>query len=250
MLPRSPHRSLHAASRRLPHCLWGGLALLAAVIAVPPATALAQSEDSSSVVTVTVMPGKTLARPGEVVPIAVILDHRNRWHTQAPAGDDPDAIVTAVTVASADNRVLLRPEAIQWPVAEEIESKAMGPATKMMVFSGRSIIYVPIEIRPDASAGPVALTLSVTYQACDDKVCLAPVTGKTFDTGFAVDPAAAPSGWTYPELFGGYRTIAASLEGVVPADAGRNSLLAFVAAGVVLVVVLGVLGAAMLRRKA
>jgi len=223
---------------------------LLGLLAFPTEVALAQSEDSSSVVTVTVMPGKTLARPGDVVPIAVILDHRNRWHTQAPAGSDPDAIVTAVTVTAGDARVLVRPELIQWPVAKEIESKAMGPAGTMSVFSERAIIYVPIEIRPDAAAGPVALTVALTYQACDDKVCLAPVTGKTFESGFAIDSSAEPSGWTYPEVFGGYRTVAASLDGIVPADAGRNSMLAVLAGGVVLLVVLGVLAAAIFRRKA
>ncbi len=226
----------------------GLLALVA--LGVSSRIALGQADDSSSVVTVSVMPGKTLARPGEVVPMAVILDHRSRWHTQAPQGADPDSIVTQVTVTPADDRVVIRSEAIQYPEAEVIESRAMGPVTTMHVFSGRSIIYVPVEVRPDATAGPVSLTLSVSYQACDDKVCLAPVSGHSFSSGFAVDPSAAASGWTYPELFADYRTVAPSLASAVPADARRHSSTALVIALGVVAIVLGVVGFAVVRRKA
>lgn len=212
-------------------------------------------------VTVTVMPGRTVARPGEVVPVAIIFDHKPKWHTQAgksAAGAiavDPDAITTTVSGVGADSRLVPRSDAVQWPAVKSIVSKGSGAPTATAVFEGRSIVYLPVEIAPDAERGNANATMTVSFQACDEKVCLTPVQGQTFDVAIAVDPAATEGGWTYPEIFAAYRPVTASLPGSAggtgtpPADAGRNNLIVILTAVLVSVGVVGTVVIGMMRRR-
>lgn len=209
----------------------------------------------------TVMPGRTSARPGDVVPVAVIFDHKPKWHTQAgkaAAGAlavDPDAIATTVSGVGADSRLVPRSDALQWPTVKTITSTSSGAATATAVFEGRAIVYVPVEVAPGAERGNANATMTVSFQACDEKVCLSPVEGQTFDIAIAIDPSAAESGWTYPELFAAYRPVAASLPGSVggsgipPADAGRNNLIVILTGVLVAVGVVGTVVIGMMRRR-
>ena len=229
-------------------------ALLAVGLAASRSNAAPQGEDSSSVVTVTVMPGRTVARPGEVMPIAIVLDHKPKWHTQASragaAAVDADAVATGVVVTSSDPRLAVHTDGIQWPTAHTIETKAMGAPTKTSVYSDRAIIYVPVEIAPNATAGNVAIPVALTFQACDDKVCLQPVMGKTFEVVLAVDPGAAAGGaYTYPELFAGYRPIASTMPVANnPAAATRFNIGLVITGVIVAVGVVGMVVIAVLKK--
>lgn len=237
-----------------PHARWwapvaGAVAALTVGGACP-----GQIQSSREVVTVTVTPGRMAGRPGEVIPVAVVLDHRAKWHTQAgqqAAGEvavDPDAIPTAVAATVDGERFLVRTDAIQWPPATVIETRAMGPASKMPVFKDRTVIYLPWEVRPDAKAGNVDVGISVTYQACDDRVCLAPVEGQRFDLTLAVSPSASDTGWTYPDLFQNYRPVTASLPPRATVSPEGIGLLTILTATLVAVGVIGVVVIAVLRR--
>jgi len=202
----------------------GGVGSLVGFVAPSVAIAAPEHEsidDSASVVRVSVLPGRSSVLPGEVVPIAVILDHDRRWYTQAGGPDsDPESIPTTVSVSSTDQRLHVRSDATQWPTAEHKPLRWAGPGASVAVYSDRAILYVPVEIRPDASPGVLPLTVTVGYQACDDRVCLEPVRGQRFSLQFVVltpDPGTSASVGTafeHPEFFTAYRSVAPQLEPV------------------------------------
>ena len=202
----------------------------------------------------TATPGRMSGKPGDVIPIAVVFDHKGKWHTQAgkeAAGStpvDPDAITTKVSVVSDDPRFIARADAVQWPAAKVLETRAMGGASKVAVFEGRSIVYIPVEIAPDAKSGNGTLAVNVSFQACDDKVCLNPA-DQRFELTLAVASSAGSSGWTYPELFGAYRPVSATQAPLPPGSAAGVGLLTILTAVLVGVGVIGVVVIALLRKK-
>lgn len=184
----------------------------AATAAAPAAVGTQRGDDE--VVTVSVIPGATAAPPGQWVPVAVIIDIKPKWHlhTNDPKvpealGGAEDYIRTAISAGpTADGR--LRPDVarIQWPAPVMAKTGFGGAPVEYGVFKGRTIAYLPVEVPATAEAGVATLTVAVTYQACDDRICLAPVEGKPFTVQIAVDPSAPgfPAAQTYPELFVGF----------------------------------------------
>jgi thiol:disulfide interchange protein DsbD len=58
-----------------------------------------------------------------------------------------------------------------------VSAAALGdPAGQVPVFEGTAIAYIPVVVEPEAALGLASTTVTVKYQACDDKVCLFPMT--------------------------------------------------------------------------
>ena len=180
--------------------LAGGLAFLAG----PGRPANAQEVQAS------VMPGLVQVPPGEWFPVAVIFDMQPHWHinTENPVvpselGSPEDFIRTAITVTN-DSKLRVDTAAIQWPEPEMVSAAFMGTPAEYGVFSGRAIAYVPVQVVPGATPGQATMTVKASWQACDDKVCLAPEDA-SFPVKIAVDPnAGRGSAYLYPDLFAGF----------------------------------------------
>jgi len=127
-------------------------------------------------VTVSAISNRTTVSPGDQASIAIILDHAPGWHSNTndpkfPAswGDFSDtAIPTKVMVKSI---VGATPGQIQWPRTHTISSSLGGDPEPIEVFGGRSIAYLPLIVSANA-AGNVTVELEVSFQACNDRVCL------------------------------------------------------------------------------
>jgi len=190
---------------------------LVGVLFRTPHLAAAQPEPT---VTVTAVPDRPTARPGDQIVVAVILDHALDWHThtnspQIPASwGDFEAIPTVITVQSAVGGTV---GPIQWPVPHEISLDLAGSGTPEPygVFSDRAVAYVPILISEDASDN-ATFSLRVSFQACDDRVCLRPER-VDIPVSITIDPAAA-SGPPDPALFKAFdaRVFAAMNAGIAP----------------------------------
>jgi len=215
------------------------------------------------VVTVTVAPGQMAAHAGEIIPIAIILDHQPGWQTaaaQAGAGAEPSASVaaegtpTSVRVLVDDSRFLVREEATQWLPSPAPESPAQGGLSQGPSLKNRTHIYLPLEIRPDAAPGNTNVVVLVSYQASSDGVRLPPVDEQRFDLTLAITPGAAAlygggSNRNQPELFTGYRAIGPSLGSGIRASPGSIGLITIMTAALVAVGVVGVVVIAVLRRS-
>jgi thiol:disulfide interchange protein len=159
-------------------------------------------------------PGVGAVRPGEVVPIALVLDHASGYHTWPSEAQD----VLPAEIAEFAIRTRIEPGPlprgvralgiVQWPQPEPAEvpdPSGAGSSVRVPVYSGAAAAYVPVRVADDAPAGPIVLTFEVTYQACDEMICLLPETVEVSVT-IEVDPAApGVAGRDLPALFAGYR---------------------------------------------
>jgi thiol:disulfide interchange protein len=168
--------------------------LVALATLMPSHAAFAQS-----VVEVALVAERAAVRPGEQGVLAVVIDLQPGWHIHTndpkPPASWPDfvAIPTEVT-PTAKTGVKFGP--LQWPKPHEVPLDLSGEgAAPYGVFSDRAVVYIPFEVASDA-AGDLALSVEVSYQACDDRKCQGP-TSSTMPVNLRVlapgEPAVVPS---------------------------------------------------------
>jgi DsbC/DsbD-like thiol-disulfide interchange protein len=146
----------------------GGAAVAAA--AAPPAPDNALPDDQS-VITATAAPtpGAVIA-PGGEFEVVVTLAIQDGWHLYAnPAGV---ATLRPTTLALASG---------QPATLSTVNYPAGTPAPAIPVSDEKALVYehavkLTARLRLDAQArpGPLTLRLTVAYQACNDRACLAP----------------------------------------------------------------------------
>jgi thiol:disulfide interchange protein DsbD len=95
------------------------------------------------------------------------------WHINSDRPSSPDYIATALSVKPPDSVAV---KSIQYPPAEMI-APAFSMGEKLSVFTGaitfRAELAEPARIKPGEQ---LPFTLSLDYQACNDRQCLRPVT--------------------------------------------------------------------------
>lgn len=166
-------------------------------VAMPPA------EDP---VTVRATPSTTQARPGDQFIVAVVFDHAENWHVNLNQPVVPremggfTPIPTTIVPGEADGVSFGR---IQWPepYTAKVDFLFTGTPIDYLVYSGKAVAFVPVRVGDDAAPGERTLTFRVTYQACDDSICMPP---ETVDLSVTVTigadtPASAPG-----DLFAGF----------------------------------------------
>jgi thiol:disulfide interchange protein len=90
----------------------------------------------------------------------------------------------------------------QWPEPHLVDAGALSPTpVKILSYSDRAVIYLPVLIAADAPPGKVTLNFGVDLQACNERICLATETipvsveltvaaaGTEVGDGGAADPA-------------------------------------------------------------
>jgi len=138
-----------------------GLAVLLAVAGLVVAQGAGESP-----VKVSVKSGKTAAGKDEII---VILNIAKNWHVYANPVDLQD-LQGAETIVKVAGKGDVNAE-VKYPQGTVVDDKLVG---KYRVYKGE--VAIPVYVQRSAGGGP--LEVSVRYQACDDKRCLAPVTFK------------------------------------------------------------------------
>ncbi len=195
------------------------------------------------------------ARPGDQVVLAVVFDHDEGWHVNLNEPVVPSEMAGFAPVPTAiapTEHPALRFGRIQWPeaYAAQVDFMFTGTPTEFLVYAGEAVAYVPVRVADDAEPGEHRIDLRVTFQACDDAICLPPKTVERSVT-LRIDadtPATTPGG-----LFAGFNPVVFADQdawtGGLPAEeAARGRFLGLVAVpaaeGVVGVLVLALLAAA------
>lgn len=200
---------------------------------------------------------RTEVAPGSTLAVAVVLDHKEHFHTWPSLAQDvlPEEIAdfalrTKITPALPEGVVTGR---IQWPEPSLNPVPAISgpnPTVDVMSYAGRAVAFVPVRIAADA-AGELELSFEVFYQACDDSQCLIPTTqtvsvtltvgtdgpasaGSDF-VGFDATVFADPSAWDAPPVV------------VEAGSAGRTFFGISVPTGAVGLALLGALGGLILN---
>ncbi len=142
-------------------------------------------------------------RPGGQTVVAIALDIREPYHVNANTAKDP-FIPTQIELAKAPPTV--QSSTPIFPPPHEIEFGFGESKERIQVFSGRTIIYIPVSVTPAAQPGDLELEFKVSYQACDDKQCLFPT-----DASAPVKLTIAAPGMevtkTNPEIFAGMQEL-------------------------------------------
>ncbi|MDG2031869.1 MAG: thioredoxin family protein [Phycisphaerales bacterium] len=138
--------------------------------------------DSRDVVGVEITLLQETAPPGAVIPVAVVLDMKPTWHIWTNEGGELEgtssfeyAQWTQITLAEDSGFKLI---GIQWPEAHKVDVNfGDGPVT-YSVFEGKAVAFVNLLVPgDDANGTELPITISTSFQACDDTQCMAP----TFD---------------------------------------------------------------------
>ena len=143
------------------------------------AQAPGEGEDEKPPVEFSIETSAESVAPGGELVIAVILNHNDHFHTNLNEPVVPEAMGDFYPVATT----LALPEVdglsfgtVQWPepVSVPVDFSFTGNPIQYLVYSGESIVYVPVRVDASASPGERAIEIKVRYQACDDKICLPP----------------------------------------------------------------------------
>jgi thioredoxin:protein disulfide reductase len=117
------------------------------------------------------------------------------FHLQSNAPRDPSLIPTTLTFTTIPG---IRPEEVVYPPATDFTLQ--GQSEPLAVFERRFLVGVEFAVAADARQGPIEIPARFRYQACDDKLCFAPVTADVRWTLNVVGAAGAVTR-RQPEIF-------------------------------------------------
>lgn len=160
----------------------------------------------------------TTLQPGQQAVIAIVFEVKEGFHTQSHTPSKKDYIPFEVKLDANPALTIYDPI---YPKGEEHTYSQLG---KLNVYTGKVIVYVPVDVKPDAPIGDIKLTGKVSYQACNDDTCFAPKSPK-FTIATKVVKAGEPSTLNQPELFKDFdpKTIAKRAPASQPANAKPGS---------------------------
>ncbi len=181
------------------------------------------SADDAPVV-VTVESSASEAAPGSDLVLAVILDHAEHYHSNLNEPIVPKEmgdfypVPTTLRLPEAEDVTF---GAVHWPtpIAVDVDFFFTGKPISYQVYTGKSVIYVPVHIEDNAVLGQRDLELNLSYQACDETTCLPPTNVKLVATINIVD--AVTSATTPSALFDGYNPGSSDAQGTDQTSAGE-----------------------------
>ena len=134
---------------------------------------------------------RTAHASGSTARIAVVLTIEEGWHTNSHEPTYDNLIATSVRFSAPPG----------WPEPDEpaypdgVMKTFSFADTPISVFDGEVTIVGELMVPAEAESGTYPIRTSVTYQACDDKMCLAPVTTE-HTLGLTVGSAGEPANET------------------------------------------------------
>ncbi|MAX27240.1 MAG: hypothetical protein CMJ19_22315 [Phycisphaeraceae bacterium] len=116
--------------------------------------------------------------PGSKFVVAVTLDIQKPWHVNGAADMIPSDLsyLIPTQVKLADSTDWLTAGQLQRPEAHVLPVTYTGSPIDLPVYEGKSVFYLPVRVNENVASGQYNVDISVRYQTCDDKSCLAPKT--------------------------------------------------------------------------
>ena len=115
------------------------------------------------------------ARPGDRIFLAIVFDIKKGFHINADKAQlQPMAsfkpFPTRIVVMKATDGLTF--ESARFPKAHA--TKVSFDPNDLMTFSGRTAVFLPIQLADNTEGHTMAFQVEVSYQACDRQVCLFP----------------------------------------------------------------------------
>jgi len=117
------------------------------------------------------------------------------FHIQSDSPRDPSLIPTVLTIDAPQGVTVAE---IVFPAATDFAQA--GQDEPLAVFEHEFAIGVRFQVSPDVPPGPIDVPAKLRYQACDDKLCFAPVTADVLWT-LSVGNSNAARPRQHPEIF-------------------------------------------------
>ncbi len=166
----------------------------------------------------------TAYTPGSEASLAVRLTIEPGWHTNSHQPTYSNLIGTEVEIESPPG----------WPAVaaptypDGVMKRFSFADDPISVYEGDVFVLARLPIPADAALGTYPVHVTVTYQACDDRMCLAPVT-TTSTLGLTV--AATPGGAAEEYQFATARGEA--IQGQIPGGGSARGILWFALLGMI-----------------
>jgi len=128
-------------------------------------------ERRSAVTSIDVLAKPTSLKPGGHGILIVTVHLAAGFHINAAQTDDPQWIPTALSIAAAPGIAFHAPV---YPVPAHVKEAYYNKP--LVVYTGTPVIRVPFLVKAVAGKGPRTLTASLSYQGCNDTICLPPGT--------------------------------------------------------------------------
>ena len=180
-------------------CLAPAMIMALVFLLVPGATAQQPggAVAGKHAVDVSVRLSRDGVRRNSTIAAALILNIRQGWHINSAKPSDEMMIAT-----SAEPKPLsgVSVSGIRYPPG--VEAKVGFSDAPLSVYTGSATIFLQLKISDSLTAGHYILPVDVTYQACNDNMCLPPSTIRV-DVPIRVVPPEEPVKDTDPGLFRG-----------------------------------------------
>lgn len=154
------------------------------------------SQPAEPEIRVELQASRSTLRPGDQLTLAVVMRFKEGWHAWPSATQDvlPEGFEFAIRSDAVLAPVPVWADAVgqvQWPEPYPATVASLTGSGTVVVptYSGVSVAYLPILIASDAAPGDFDVTVEVTYQVCDDSICLAPESVR-LSLPITIDPAA------------------------------------------------------------
>jgi thiol:disulfide interchange protein DsbD len=128
---------------------------------------------------------------------ALLVNVRKGWHINSASPSDENLIATSAAFFPPPG---LGVTAVRYPPGEP-KRFAFADAP-LNVYEGSVVVLLKITAAAEMEPGAYMLPVEISYQACNNDICLAPATVKFVIPVQVVPPEVAPAP-VNPELFGG-----------------------------------------------
>jgi len=151
----------------------------------------------SDIVTVAVKLSQDGLHGGSSLRAALLVSIGKGWHINSASPSDEDLMPTS---ASFDPPPGLGVTGVQYPPGD-VKTFAFSESP-LDVYEGTVMMMLRITAAPDMKPGAYTLPVDISYQACNNDVCLAPATAHV-TVPVQVLPKDVPPAPANPGLFGG-----------------------------------------------
>jgi thiol:disulfide interchange protein DsbD len=171
------------------------LAAALATVCFYTSVALAQSPASDHAINAKMVLSSEKLAAGARFKIAVVIDLQSPWHINANPASIEGLIPTTLTIQPPD---AVQIDRIIYPRGKTL--KVAWADEPVALYEGRAILFADARVLENATPGQTVLDAKLRFQACNDSVCLAPVTMPMSVEADIVD-ATTPVSPAHPEIF-------------------------------------------------
>lgn len=145
------------------------IALLAAAALVLAAPAPGPAQDDERIVTAKGLLSRSAVRPGETFRAALVVEIRSGYHINDSAPLDEFMIPTALAVAESPDF-----ETVEIAYPRGRKARVSYSEADLLIYDGQVVIGALLKAKEGLAPGPRSLRGALTYQACNDEMCLPP----------------------------------------------------------------------------